>query len=249
MNMLLRSILSANTMGIPVLLLAVVLVGCAGTPATKDQVSQAAPVEDWPAFQDARTGETTYRVDSQASEVLIRVDPEGPMAQLGHSHVVGGPVLSGTIVSGSEIYDARLDLKIDAAALEVDRPEWRRALGLEAELDMDAIEGTRDNMRSERVLDVTRHPEIAIRSVAVAGPDWMPTVTVRIRLRGEVRELAVPVAVIVEGRRLQAIGRLELLQSDFGIEPFSAAGGALRVSDRVRIRFRIVARAATKSTG
>ncbi|MEX0915663.1 MAG: YceI family protein, partial [Wenzhouxiangellaceae bacterium] len=73
--------------------------------------------------------------------------------------------------------------------------------------------------------------------------DWMPVVTARIRLRDVVREVDVPVAVVRSGERLQAIGRFELLQSDFGIEPFSAAGGALRVSDRMQLRFRIAAQA------
>lgn len=219
--------------------LCALLIGCAATPEPSER---GAETVEWPSFEQPQSDESVFRVDSSASEVLIRVDPEGPMARMGHSHVVGGPVLSGMVVTGSEIQDARLDLKIDAAAIEVDRPQWRRAQGLKPELDADAIDGTRDNLRSERVLNVAEYPEISIRSVAVTGPDWIPTVTARIRLRGEIREVTVPVAVTRSGSSLQAIGQFELLQSDFGIEPFSAAGGALRVSDRMQIRFRIVAR-------
>lgn len=220
-------------------LLCTLLIGCATAPEPSDRAP--APAE-WPSFSDPQPGDTVFQVDPEASEVLVRVDPEGPMARLGHSHVIGGPVLSGIIITGGEIRETRLDLKIDAAAFEVDRPEWRRAQGLKPELNADAREGTRDNMRSERVLDVAQYPTISIRSVSVTGPDWLPAVTIRIRLRGETRQRVVPVAVVRADGIIQAIGQFELLQTDFGIEPFSAAGGALRVSNRMRIRFRIVAR-------
>ena len=163
------------------------------------------------------------------------------MARLGHSHVIGGNPISGVVVLGNGPETARAELTIDASALEVDKPQWRVAEGLEPELDAGTISGTRANMRGERVLDVANHPEISIRSVKVNGPAWLVDVTARIRLRGEVREIVVPVAVERTERRLTASGALDLLQSDFGIEPFSAAGGALRVSDRMRIRFRISA--------
>ena len=233
MNMLWRFLRTA----LPILSCAL-LVGCAATPGQPERELEGV---EWPAFSAPEPAETVFRVDSQASVVLIRVDPEGPMARLGHSHVIGGPVISGVVVTDGDVADARLDLTVNAAALEVDRPGWRRAQGLEPELDAGAIRGTRDNMRSERVLDVDRHPEIGIRSVAITGSDWIPLVTVRIRLRGQVREVSVPVAVVRTGKTIEAIGHLELFQSDFGIQPFSAAGGALRVSDKMRIRFRIVA--------
>jgi hypothetical protein len=40
---------------------------------------------------------------------------------------------------------------------------------------------------------------------------------------------------------MTARGRFAILQSDYGIVPFSVLGGALRVEDRVEIMFRIVA--------
>lgn len=214
------------------------LAGCAGGPERPaDDLTSGA----WPEFAPPQSDEAVYRVDSGASELRIRVDPEGPMARLGHSHVIGGHVFSGSVVVGDTSGAARIDLRIDATALEVDRPEWRTAEGLEAELAGSTISGTRTNMRSEGVLNVERHPEISIRSVAAGGPTWLPDVTVRIRLRGMVREVVVPVAVERDEAGLTAAGAFDLLQSDFGIEPFSTAGGALRVSDRMQIRFRIVA--------
>lgn len=214
------------------------LVGCAAAPQRNGDESAAVA---WPTFAAPQAGESVYRIDAAASKLRIRVDPEGPMARLGHSHIIGGNVLSGIVVLGEGRQGARLDLRLDASALDVDDSQWRAEAGLEADLDQSTVSGTRDNMRGDRVLDVEAHPEISIRSIGVAGPAWLPDVTVRIRLRGQVREVVVPVSVELTDRRLTATGMLELRQSDFGIEPFSTAGGALRVSDRMRIRFRIVA--------
>ncbi|MDT8409102.1 MAG: YceI family protein [Wenzhouxiangellaceae bacterium] len=228
------------------------LSACASLPApndTPDAVQRA-----WPEPLQPGSGQIAYRVDPQASMLQIRVDPEGAMAALGHSHIIGGPVITGSIVLGPAGDGTDnppgnpigVDLSIDARELDVDRPAWRVAHGLDPDLAASAIDGTRANMLGERVLDVDRHPSIDIRSVAVSGPLWLPLVTARIRLRGQVRERVIPVSVRRSEERLEASGYLTLLQSDFGMQPFSAAGGALRVADRMEIRFRIVASAQSR---
>lgn len=178
-----------------------------------------------------------YRIDPAASELRVRVAPAGSLARLGHHHVIGGPVWSGEIVLG----DVPIaDLSIDVAALEVDRLAWRRDEGFEA-LDEDAIEGTRGNLLGPKVLDADQHPRIDIRSVTITGPDWQADVTARVRVRGTVTEWRVPVAIQRTADRLLVIGALDVDQTALGLEPFSAAAGALRVADRMRIRFRLVA--------
>jgi len=219
------------------------LFGCATAPApAPDTAPSADPASaDWPAFAQPAANETVYRVDESASALLARVDPSGPMARLGHSHVVGGAVLSGRIVTGAAA--PRAEVHVRVRDLAVDRPAWRRAHGLKAELDASAIEGTRRNLLGPRVMDAESHPRIDVRSVAVSGPAWLPEVELAIRWRGRVRQFGVPVAIRLDGERIEAVGRFDLRHSDFGLDPFSAAGGALRVSDRIQIRFRIVATA------
>lgn len=219
-----------------VTLLAALLAACAGAPTTDS--GKAPPA--WPDFRAPSADETVYRVDREESLLLVRVDPAGPMADLGHSHIVGGAAISGRIVVGPA-GAGRLDLRVDVDALDVDRPDWRRAHGLEPELGASAVEGTASNMKGERVLDVEEHPFVAVRSIASTGPAWLPMVTLRIRLRGRVAEYVVPVALERAGTGLEAVAAFDARHSDFGLQPFSAAGGALRVADRIRIRVRIVA--------
>jgi polyisoprenoid-binding protein YceI len=141
-----------------------------------------------------------------------------------------------------------LKLTMDIDGLEVDRPEWRRDEGFERDPSASAIDGTRENLRSEAVLDAARHPLIEIESLGLRGPRWQPEIELRIRLRGETRELTAPIALSISDERIVAIGHLGLAQSDFGMEPFSVAGGQLAVADRIDIRFRIVAAATAEGT-
>jgi len=217
---------------------AALLVGCAAGPEPR----AGAPAAEWPDFKPAGDGERVYVIDEAASVLLARVDPAGPMARLGHSHVVGGAVLGGRIIVGGS--KPRAEVRVHAHRFEVDRPEWRRAHGLEPALDPDAIEGTRANLLGPDVLAAASHPTLDVRTVDVQGPEWLPEVTLRVRWRGRVREYGVPVAVAGVRAALEITGRIELRHADFGLQPFSAAGGALRVSDRIEVRFRIVAAAA-----
>jgi len=229
--------ISSPAAGLAAALVALGSVGCAISDR-RAQGSLAAAT--WPDLPSARAAEV-YRVDRSASHLWVRVDPAGPMARLGHSHIIGGAVLAGRIGRAADGTPQWADLCIDVAGLEVDRPAWRRAAGLKPGLDPDAIAATRANLLGPRVLDAARHPLIGIRSAGTRGPAWQPDVAIRVRLGGEVRALEVPVTVVHAGGRLEVGGRLEFDHADFGLEPFAAAGGALRVAERIRVRFRIVA--------
>jgi len=73
------------------------------------------------------------------------------------------------------------------------------------------------------------------------GPRWQPDIDVRIRLVGTERDLTVPVVLMIHDDQLIATGQISVLQSEFGLEPFTVAGGQLSVADRIQVRFRVVA--------
>lgn len=214
------------------------LAGCQAVPEPRPADAETRPAEsDLPDRASGRALE----VLGEASEVRIVVFPAGRMARLGHPHVIGGEALSGEIVLAEAFHDSTFDLEIAVDQLGLDQPQWRRDEGFEPEMSESDIEATRDNMLSAEQLDADNHPLIQIESIALTGPLWQPDVDVRITLAGTARELTVPVALETGGDRLIATGRFVIRQSEFGIEPFSAAGGAVRVADEVLVRFRIVA--------
>lgn len=220
------------------LVLLLALAGCAspGDPS----VGTSSRAVDTPAEPAAIAGRA-FRVDPEESRLRMRVDPAGPMARLGHVHIIGGNALDGHIIVAPDWRQSALDLSVNVHSLEVDRPEWRDAAGLDEGPDADAVAGTRDNLLGPEVLDAERYPHVRIVGTGLSGPPWMPDATVQIHLRDQVREMTVPVSLEMDQHRLTATGYLELEQQAFGMEPFSAAGGAMRVADVIIVRFRIVA--------
>ena len=80
----------------------------------------------------------------------------------------------------------------------------------------------------EAVLQAGRHPQICYRG------RWAGSgLSGELELRGRRSRLQVP-AEVRDGR---LIGEVELRPSLWGIEPYTAMLGALRVQDRVRLRF------------
>ncbi len=220
-----------------VLLLGILLVACQTTPPPR-QIDATRPAEapepEWPAGQE-------FVVDTEASELRIVVESAGRLARFGHPHVLGGPVLSGRVIVAEDWMDSAFKLVVSVNDLVLDKPDWRVAEGFSPELPDGAIEDTRENLLSAEVLDASNHPTIHIRSLNLVGPRFQPDLDVRVTLRDQSRDLTVPISLDLAQDRLIATGRFAFLQSDFGMEPFSALGGALAVGDELLVRFRIVA--------
>jgi polyisoprenoid-binding protein YceI len=68
-----------------------------------------------------------------------------------------------------------------------------------------------------------------------------------LRLHGVEKPLTVPVQLRMIGGNLTADGELPLLQSNYGIAPIKVGGGAVRVKDKLKISFHIVAEPLSES--
>ncbi len=224
-----------------VLVLVLALAGCASTGQGPDADLDRPP---WPPAVEPTADRTVFEIVEDASALRILVAPAGSLARLGHHHVIGGPVLSGRVLLGETVDDSHIELAVDVSDLVVDRAAWRAEEGLEP-LEDETIEATRSNLLGPEVLAVEDHPRIEVRSISAVGPGWQADITARVRVRGVVSELVIPVSIQRDADRLVAAGAFDVDQTALGLQPFSAAGGALRVADPMRIRFRIVARPAS----
>ena len=188
-------------------------------------------------------GAQRYAVESAESEIRLLVYRAGPLARFGHNHVIVGPV-QGEIWAGRTAEESGFLLEIPVESLSVDPVAARAEEGKEftAEVSDEARQGTREHMLGGEVLDAQRYPVIRVESVALSGPRWNPSIVARVTLRGATRELHFPAAVVEHGDRLAVIASFTFRQSDFGIEPYAALGGGLRVADEVRVRIRLEAR-------
>jgi len=198
-----------------------------------------------PASAEARvpSGAPRYTIDPQASEIRLLVYREGPLARFGHNHVIVGRV-QGEIRAGDAAAASGFRLEIPVDSFAVDPPAARAEEGEEfaAQISEPARRGTRENMLGRDMLDAAKHPLIRIESIALFGPDWGPTVTARVTLRGVTRDLRFAAAVLRQDDMLAVVASFSINQSEFGIEPFTALNGGLRVRDPLDIRVRLVAR-------
>jgi polyisoprenoid-binding protein YceI len=193
----------------------------------------------------ATTGAATRRlqVDPERTVVTVIVRRAGPLAKLGHDHVITSADEAGSVWLGSTPADSSFELTLPVDRFDVDLPAARAAAGVEfaAPVPDDARAGTRHNMLRAEVLDGEQFPTLTLRSSAASGAWPQPIVRVAVTLKGVAREQEIPVVVERDAAGLTARGELRLNQTDFGITPFSVAGGAIRVADTLEIRFELAA--------
>jgi hypothetical protein len=189
-------------------------------------------------------GTTPFTVDSGASELRLFVHADGPLAKVGHNHVITSHGLRGTVWLDPQPQRSSCELQLPVASLVVDDPKERAAAGGEyAEpLDESARAGTRDHMLGDRQLAAAAFPQVSLLcSHLTPGTDTM-TVDMTVTVRDHVAQLSVPVKWQRTGNTLQADGEITFTQTSLGLEPYSLLLGALRVSDGIQAKFRLVAR-------
>jgi len=195
-----------------------------------------------PTAPDTR-GATVYEVDSRGSQLDIQVFRGGKLSRLGHNHVMTSHNVTGRAWIHPEFVRSGFELAFPVAQLVVDDPGARRAAGSDFPPDIPQSDkdGTRKNMLKAEVLDGERYPEVKVQSAKVGGTLQAPQVTARITIKDVSRDVQVPAKIAIEGAKLSASGEFDILQTEFGIKPFSVALGALEVQDRLHVKFTIVA--------
>ena len=219
-----------------VVFLAFVQTGCSVLPAKPPATAPAATpagLSAGPDSEAAAAGKVVLRIDAAASLVEIEVRRAGALAALGHDHLIAARGIEGFVLPE----DGRADLLVRLDQLSVDEADLRASAGFTTQPSADAIAGTRRNM-FDKVLETGRFPNAQLAIARLSADQLEVTIT----LKGVTRSQPIPAVITQSGQSMTVSGRLSLLQSDFGITPFSVMGGALSVQDRVEMRFRIHAR-------
>jgi polyisoprenoid-binding protein YceI len=183
-------------------------------------------------------GQTTYTFDASNSSVEISVYKEGLFSAFGHNHLVAAKDFSGTVqFDADKIENSSATLRVVAKSLMVIDPG-------ESAGDRRQVQAT---MLGAHVLDTARYPEILFHVTGVAriqrqGSGWRVMLTGELELHGTEKPITFPLNLRLSAGELSAEGEAALLQSAYGITPIQVAGGAVKVKDRLRIRFEIHAR-------
>jgi polyisoprenoid-binding protein YceI len=162
-------------------------------------------------------------IDTARSNLTIRVDKSGLFSAFAHNHTIQAPITSG-----------QMDVSKRAVSLTFNSKEMKVLDEGVKESERADIDQT---MKSDKVLDVQRFPEIRFVSTAVTAQEGG-----RYQVRGDLTLHGVtkPVELPVTFAHDRYTGSVKLKQTDFGIAPVSIAGGTVKVKDVIEIVFEIV---------
>jgi len=178
-----------------------------------------------------------YGIVAAGSKIQVGVFREGLLKAFGHDHLIAAKRFSGTVhFNADKVEESSLALDMEASSLTVLDP------GV-AEKDRRDAQAT---MVSAKVLGVESFPRITFRSTGVqqikkAGAEWEVTVAGKLNLHGVEKPISFPVRIRLDNTRLTLNGEVFIAQTGFGIKPVKVAGGTVRVKDRVKVSFTIVA--------
>lgn len=168
-----------------------------------------------------------YQLGPESGRLLIKTGRTGLGARAGHDLVIEATDWTGrVIVNPSDPAQSSVSVQVDVASLEVKEGTG----GVKPLTDSDRAEIKR-NIR-EKILHTTLHPTIAFRSTSVGGTQEALTVDGELTIMGATRPVTVYGTVGDDG---QLRANATVLQSDWGIKPYSAFFGALKLADDVAI--------------
>lgn len=164
--------------------------------------------------------------DPNSAECSVYTFKDGLLSSVAHDLKIKVTRFSLKVEPGA--VEGRWDAR--SLVVEVAMREGREAPGVLGQRDMDKIA---KNIR-EDVLSSDRHPEIVFRSdsVSVAAAGDRATIKGTLTLAG--RSKALTCEARREGGRW--LSEVVLHQPDFGVKPYSAMLGALKIKPDVRVR-------------
>lgn len=183
------------------------------------------------------------------SRLIVLVYRAGPLAELGHNHVIACRCLTGAVYLPHDPLHAGFDLRIAVNQFTVDDPALRaaeRSTDFPPDVPQSAREGTRHNMLGAALLHAAKFPEITVRSAGLRpSPDGKRNgvvAEVLVQTAGEQHVIVVPLQYDIRTDEIVVTGTFPLKQTDLGLTPFSALGGSLRVRNGMKVRLRLVAK-------
>ena len=175
---------------------------------------------------------TNYQVDDK-SLITVETRTEGGASPYKHDHRLEARSMAGLISLIPFVPDtASIDLKIRADSLRIIDPEL-------SEKDRRAI-----NVWIRKALGAESHPEIVFHGTAATASllgDGVFDVDLdgELRIRGQVKNVAVKAQVFVRADALTAQGSVTIHQSDFGVPAVTFDGAGSTVRDDVIVSFDI----------
>jgi polyisoprenoid-binding protein YceI len=187
-----------------------------------------------------RQAAIVYRVDAARSKFVVRAFAGGVLWFKGHDHFVAARDFDGEArLTPDSVSPASLTLTVRAASLAETRDVF-------TEQQKQII----NRELREIVLEPDKYPEITFKSTDVSaelpkGGVFKVKLGGDLTLHGVTRRVVIPADVSLDGQgALRARGEFSIKRGDFGVKATSAFHGTVRVRDRLKVIFDIVAQKA-----
>lgn len=177
-----------------------------------------------------------YRLDASQSRFMVRAFAGGLLWFKGHDHFIAVRDFSGEAqLAPGTINPASLQMTIRADSLVETRDVF-------TEQQKQII----NRELREIVLETNKYPEITFKStdvtVNLSGGQVEAKIGGDLTLHGVTRHIVIPAQVTLSGDTLRARGEFTVNRSDYGVHATSALHGTIRVRDKLRFTFDIMAR-------
>ena len=188
----------------------------------------------------AKTGAGTvaaarYRLDAGRSQFMVRAFAGGPLWFKGHDHFIAARDFSGEAeLTPGASPPASLQMTVRSESLVETRDVF-------TEQQKQII----NKELREIVLETAKYPEITFKSTDVtgnlSGGQFEAKIGGDLTLHGVTRHVVIPATVTVSGNDLRARGEFTIDRGDYNVKATSAFHGLVRVRDKLKFTFDIVA--------
>lgn len=180
-----------------------------------------------------------YVIDPEGSTFIVRAFATGILSAFAHSPTIAIPDFQGEVqFASSTLEEASLRIVVQSASLKVtddisarDRQEIERRMHDEV-LEADGF--------AEIIYECDRVASIQ----KISEGQYAVTLDGELALHGVTRTQPVSARVTIKGETLRAAGEFTLRLSDYEIGLVSAAGGAVKLKDELKLSFDMTARKA-----
>jgi polyisoprenoid-binding protein YceI len=173
-----------------------------------------------------------------SSSLIVQTWKDGPAARLAHDHAIAARQFSGEGEwAPGDPTTLQFTATVQVASLDMDAPDARSRVGLTGTVPAADTKASDQVMKGENQLDAKRFPTITFRSTRVVkAENGALTLEGRFTLHGQTRVVRMPMSFIEHpDGGVEGSAAFTLKVSDFGITPYSAFLGAMRVKDEVTI--------------
>jgi polyisoprenoid-binding protein YceI len=166
-----------------------------------------------------------HQFGTDNGRITLRTSRDGLVAQAGHDLTIDAARWSGELVVGADLAPTSLEVRVDLGALVVRAGTG----GIKPLTDRDRREIV---VTARKVLGSERYPEATFTATTFEPSGDGGTITGTLTLAGRSRPEKLEVSQTGPGLYRATT---TIRQTDFGIKPYSAFLGSLKVSDAVQV--------------